>query len=46
MIRPTVPEDTPILLDLAEGTGVFKPLEIVALREVLIAQRADLLSVG
>ena len=35
MIRPTVPEDTPALIALAEGTGVFKPLEIVALREVL-----------
>jgi ribosomal protein S18 acetylase RimI-like enzyme len=35
MIRPTVPEDTPILVELAERTGVFKPLEIVALREVL-----------
>lgn len=35
MIRPTVPEDTPALVALAEGTGVFKPLEIVALREVL-----------
>jgi GNAT superfamily N-acetyltransferase len=35
MIRPTVPADTPILLQLAEGTGFFKPMEIVALREVL-----------
>jgi GNAT superfamily N-acetyltransferase len=35
MIRPTVPADTPPLLALAEATGVFKPLEIVALREVL-----------
>ena len=35
MIRPTVPADTPTLLALAEGTGVFKPHEIVALREVL-----------
>src|SRR5689334_21829893 len=35
MIRATVPADTPALLVLAEGTGVFKPLEIEALREVL-----------
>src|SRR4051812_17715204 len=35
MIRATVPGDTPALLTLAEGTGVFKPLEIVALKEVL-----------
>ncbi len=35
MIRPTVPEDTPVLLELTEATGVFKPLEIQALREVL-----------
>jgi ribosomal protein S18 acetylase RimI-like enzyme len=35
MIRPTIPEDTPALLALARGTGVFKPLELVALEEVL-----------
>lgn len=35
MIRPTVPADTPALLDLARGTGVFKPHEIQALDEVL-----------
>jgi len=35
MIRPTIPDDTPLLLALAEGTGVFKPHEIQALREVL-----------
>jgi GNAT superfamily N-acetyltransferase len=35
MIRPTEPEDTPALVDLATRTGVFKPLEIVALGEVL-----------
>jgi ribosomal protein S18 acetylase RimI-like enzyme len=35
MIRPTVPGDTPALVTLAEGTNVFKPLEIEALREVL-----------
>jgi ribosomal protein S18 acetylase RimI-like enzyme len=35
MLRPTVPDDTPALLELARGTEVFKPHEIVALREVL-----------
>jgi ribosomal protein S18 acetylase RimI-like enzyme len=35
MIRATVPADTPVLLPLAEGTGVFRPLEIQALKEVL-----------
>ena len=35
MIRPTGPEDTPKLLEIARGTGVFKTAEIVALEEVL-----------
>jgi GNAT superfamily N-acetyltransferase len=35
MIRPTTPEETSTLVALAEETGVFKPFEIVALREVL-----------
>jgi ribosomal protein S18 acetylase RimI-like enzyme len=35
MIRPTTPADTPHLLKLTEGTGVFKPHEIEALGEVL-----------
>src|SRR5207253_9038478 len=35
MIRPTVPVDTPTLLVLARVTGVFKPMEIQALQEVL-----------
>jgi ribosomal protein S18 acetylase RimI-like enzyme len=35
LIRPTVPGDTPDLLAIARGTAVFKPLEIVALGEVL-----------
>jgi ribosomal protein S18 acetylase RimI-like enzyme len=34
MIRPTVPEDTPALTELARETGVFKPAEVVALTEV------------
>jgi GNAT superfamily N-acetyltransferase len=35
MIRPTVPGDTKDLIAIARGTEVFKPLELVALREVL-----------
>ena len=35
MIRPTVPEDTPRLLSITEGTRVFRPMEIEALKEVL-----------
>jgi ribosomal protein S18 acetylase RimI-like enzyme len=35
MLRPSVPADTSVLVALAEATGVFKPHEIVALREVL-----------
>jgi len=35
MIRPTLPADTPTLVELARGTGVFKPFEIQALQEVL-----------
>lgn len=35
MIRPTEPADTTALLALTEQTGVFRPMEIQALREVL-----------
>lgn len=35
MIRPTTPAETDALVTIAEGTGVFKPLELEALREVL-----------
>jgi ribosomal protein S18 acetylase RimI-like enzyme len=35
MIRPTTPEDTEALVAIADSTGVFKPIELVALREVL-----------
>lgn len=35
MIRPITPADTAALVALTEATGMFKPLEIVALREVL-----------
>ncbi|HEX7449952.1 MAG TPA: GNAT family N-acetyltransferase [Pirellulales bacterium] len=35
MIRPTIPADQFALIELARHTGVFKPLEIDALEEVL-----------
>jgi GNAT superfamily N-acetyltransferase len=35
MLRPTVPEDTPVLLALTEQTGVFKRHEVETLAEVL-----------
>ena len=35
MFRSATPADTDTLVALANGTGVFKPHEIVALREVL-----------
>ena len=34
MLRPIVPTDTIPLVELARGTDFFKPLELVALREV------------
>jgi ribosomal protein S18 acetylase RimI-like enzyme len=35
MLRPTIPADTPTLLAMTEQTGLFLPLDIEALREVL-----------
>jgi ribosomal protein S18 acetylase RimI-like enzyme len=35
MIRPTTPADTDTLVALADATGMFKPIEVIALREVL-----------
>lgn len=35
MLRPTTPADSPALVAVAAGTGVFKPHELVALQEVL-----------
>src|SRR5262249_31871776 len=46
MIRPTVHEDSPVLLSIARGTGVFKPMEIEALKEVLDDYHADAHSQG
>lgn len=41
MIRPTVPADTPALLEMTEGTGVFKPHDVETLREVLDTYHAE-----
>jgi GNAT superfamily N-acetyltransferase len=41
MIRPTVPADTPTLVALAEGTGVFTAADVQALREVLDDYHAE-----
>ena len=46
MIRPTVPSDTPALLALAQATGVFKPIEIEALQEVLDEYHAQMQQYG
>ena len=46
MIRPTIPDDTPTLVPLAEATGVFKPHEIVALGEVLDDYHSDNQALG
>lgn len=35
MIRPLLPDDTPAIVALAAGTGLFKPLEIETLQELL-----------
>ena len=46
MIRPTTEADTPHLLALTEGTGVFKPHEIEALDEVLSDYHAEAHTMG
>jgi ribosomal protein S18 acetylase RimI-like enzyme len=35
IMRPTTPADTPALVAMAAETGVFKPIEVQALQEVL-----------
>lgn len=35
MIRPSRPSDTPALLKIAEGTGVFRPRELESLADML-----------
>jgi ribosomal protein S18 acetylase RimI-like enzyme len=41
MIRATTTADTPVLVALTEATGMFKPMEIQALREVLDDYHAE-----
>ena len=41
MIRPTTPADTAILLPITEGTDVFLPTDVEALREVLDEYHAE-----
>jgi len=41
MIRPTTPDDSEVLIDITQNTGLFKPIEIQALREVLDDYHAD-----
>jgi ribosomal protein S18 acetylase RimI-like enzyme len=40
MIRPTIPEDTPALVAMTEGTGLFQPLDLEALNSVLAEYHA------
>jgi ribosomal protein S18 acetylase RimI-like enzyme len=40
MIRPTAPADTPALLEITRGTGLFSASDIEILREVLDAYHA------
>jgi ribosomal protein S18 acetylase RimI-like enzyme len=46
MIRPTTAADTPLILSLADKTGVFKPMEIDALRDLLIDYHKSLHATG
>ncbi len=46
MLRPTVPADTPALLALTAGTGVFKSHEVETLDEVLADYHAEAHELG
>jgi ribosomal protein S18 acetylase RimI-like enzyme len=46
MIRPTIPADTPELLTITEGTRVFKPMEVEALKAVLDEYHAEAHTLG
>ncbi len=46
MIRPITEEDTPTLVRLTAETGMFKPLEIRALQEVLNDYFKETMAVG
>jgi ribosomal protein S18 acetylase RimI-like enzyme len=46
MIRPTVPADTPALLAITQGTGLFLPLDLHALDSVLADYHAENAAAG
>ena len=41
MIRPTVPADTPTLIAITQGTGLFLPIDLEALDSVLAAYHEE-----
>jgi ribosomal protein S18 acetylase RimI-like enzyme len=46
MIRPTEPNDTPELLAITAGTGLFTPADVETLREVLHEYHAEYAAQG
>jgi ribosomal protein S18 acetylase RimI-like enzyme len=46
MIRPTVPGDTPALLAITQGTGLFLPIDLEALDSVLSAYHDEMADAG
>ena len=46
MIRPTVPADTPELLAITAGTGLFTPADVATLEEVLKEYHAEHAALG
>ncbi len=46
MIRPTIPEDTAELVAVTQGTGLFLPVDLTALKEVLTDYHSDNFALG
>jgi len=46
MIRRTTPADADVLVQIAAGTGVFKPIELAGLRHALDVSDADQRSIA
>src|SRR5690242_20177374 len=46
MLRPTVPADTPALLAITQGTGLFLPIDLEALDSVLAAYHEENAAAG
>jgi ribosomal protein S18 acetylase RimI-like enzyme len=46
MIRPTIPADTPELLKITQGTGLFLPADLEALESVLKAYHEENAAAG